>query len=273
MASFIGEVNAFKPGNVSVCSEGHGMTVKDFTTSAEVSVPLLCRPGAGVGRRVLDSVVATRSAVNCNTNLGMLLLFAPVIAATEAGFKNKVELREALALRLKDLTEQDTVDIYTAIRLADPGGLGRVDAHDVRQEPDCSLREAMTAAASRDLVALQYCNDFKQIFDDGLTNITCFTKRHNNVEWATVSCYLMFLSSFRDSHIERRYGREAAEELMQKAGLVFKHYASDPGSDRAFLRDFDKTLKEKRYNPGTIADLTAASLLVYNLAKQREPGK
>ena len=81
LASFKGEVEAFKPGNVSAYVEGHDMTVKDFIVSAEVSAPLLCQSEAGLGPRVLDSVMATRSAVGCNTNLGMLLLFAPLIMA------------------------------------------------------------------------------------------------------------------------------------------------------------------------------------------------
>jgi triphosphoribosyl-dephospho-CoA synthase len=85
LASLIGEVDALKPGNVHRFAGGHGMRYEDFITSAEVVAPLLCEPGASVGRRVLSAVVATRQAVGTNTNLGMLLLYAPILAAAEQG--------------------------------------------------------------------------------------------------------------------------------------------------------------------------------------------
>jgi hypothetical protein len=77
------ELAAPKPGNVHVHAPGHRMTVEDFVRSAEVSAPLLCRAGAPLGRRILDAATATREAVGQNTNLGMLLLCAPLAMAGE----------------------------------------------------------------------------------------------------------------------------------------------------------------------------------------------
>ena len=269
MDSFVGEVQAFKPGNVSVYSDGHDMTVKDFMLSAEVSVPLLCQTGERVGKRILDSVVQTKAAVGCNTNLGMLLLFTPIIVAAESGFENETELRKQIKTVLSSLTEKDTVDVYEAIRLANPGGLGEVKSHDVRQAPDCSLLEAMDIASTRDLVAMQYKNNFEQIFEDGLSNIKYFVKRWNSVEWATVSCYLIFLSSLRDSHIERKYDRQVAEKLIIKIKDIANKFnnSSEPQHSIGLLEKIDEELKENKINPGTSADLTAASLLVYNLGQ------
>lgn len=267
IASFKGEIEALKPGNVSVYAAGHGMSADDFILSARVSTPALCMAGAGVGRRILAGVKATRSALDCNTNLGMLLLFAPIVKAAEQGFADEDQLREKLAATLAGLTDRDTAEVFAAIRLADPGGLGEAGAHDVRRPPDCSLLRAMTAAADRDSVARQYSNNFAQIFGPGLANIKYFFKRWNHVEWATVACYLTFLSALPDSHIQRKYGRREAENLLAEAKDLTAEYkqATDPASCIGRLQNFDRRLKIKKYNPGTTADLTAASLLVYNL--------
>src|SRR5690242_14660894 len=79
------ELRALKPGNVHDFAAGHGMTVDDFAASAEVSAGPLCRPGASVGERILGAIRATRERVGCNTNLGIVLLAAPLVAAAEHG--------------------------------------------------------------------------------------------------------------------------------------------------------------------------------------------
>lgn len=267
MASFSGELEAFKPGNVSYYADGHDMTVDDFQRSAEVSVPLLCAENSGLGQRILASVCATQEAVGCNTNLGMLLLFAPIIMAAEAGFKDSHELHHSLENTLSSITETDTEQVFEAIKLASPGGLGSVNSHDVNNKPDCSLLAAMKLASYRDSVALQYANNFQEIFNMGLVDIKNFEKRWNSVKWSTVSCYLNFMSTRTDSHIERKFGHKIAEKIKIKSRVVAKGFNSvkDPEKNIGLLQDFDRELKAKNYNPGTSADLTAASLLVYNL--------
>lgn len=269
MASFVGEIEAFKPGNVSVYAEGHDMTVKDFITSAEHSTPLLCNPEASLGQRVLDSVKATQSAVGCNTNLGMLLLFTPIIMAAESGFKDADELRNNIATILNTLTADDVELVYEAIRTANPGGLGSVEYEDVNEKPQCSLIEAMQLASEHDFVALQYVNNFKDVFQTGFSTIKSFDKSWNSVKWSTVSGYLTFMSSIPDSHIQRKYGVEVAEKIKIRSGEVAERFlkASDPETQDELLKKFDEELKAESINPGTSADLTAASLLIFNLAK------
>ena len=267
MSSFLGELEALKPGNVSLYADGHDMTVRDFQKSAEVSVPLLCKQTSGLGQRVLDSVRATQLAVGCNTNLGMLLLFAPIIVAGETDFNSVGELRLNLESTLRSSTQNDANQIFEAISLANPGGLGDVDSQDVNQKPTCSLMTAMQLAKERDSIALQYTNNFAEIFDIGLTSIKDFEKRWNSVKWSTVSCYLNFMSTMSDSHVERKYGREVADKIKIKSGAIIKEFNKNPEKSIGLLQDFDKELKIKNYNPGTSADLTAASLLVYNMTQ------
>ncbi len=267
MASFLGELEAFKPGNVSLYADGHDMTVVDFQKSAKVSVPLLCDVNSSFGQRILDSVFATQEAVGCNTNLGMLLLFTPIIMAAESGFKDSNELHKNLENTLSSITQTDTEQVFEAISLARPGGLGSVNSHDVNKKPDCSLLEAMELASHRDSVALQYVNNFREIFNMGLVDIKNFEKRWNSVKWSTVSCYLNFMSSMADSHIERKFGRKKAEKIKITSRGIADSFnsTSDPEKIIGLLKSFDEELKTKNYNPGTSADLTAASLLVYNL--------
>ena len=78
------EIEAPKPGNVHVFAEGHGMTVRDFLRSAEAAAPALCKPSTPVGARILTAVEATFAAVGMNTNLGIILLCAPLAAAAES---------------------------------------------------------------------------------------------------------------------------------------------------------------------------------------------
>ncbi len=270
MASFKGEIEAFKPGNVSVHAEGHDMTVRDFIRSAEVSVPILCTPDLNLGGRILESVIATRNAVGCNTNLGMLLLFAPLIMAAESAFNSDKGLRGNLETVLNSLTEKDASQVYEAIRVASPGGLGKVESQDVNSEPGCTLIEAMEIASDRDIVALQYTNNFHEIFEIGLKTIKCFDKSWNSVKWSTVSCYLAFMSSIADSHIQRKYGAEIAEQIKNKSEVIAEkfHKASKPETELNLIRGFDEELKAENYNPGTCADLAAASLLVYTLTRK-----
>jgi triphosphoribosyl-dephospho-CoA synthase len=70
------DVRAFKPGNVSLASPGHGMHADDFIASADVMAAAIAAPAAGVGERILRAIEVTRAVVPVNTNLGIVLLCA-----------------------------------------------------------------------------------------------------------------------------------------------------------------------------------------------------
>ena len=260
------DIDALKPGNVGRHGSGHGMDYAHFIRSAEVVTPILCDPRSGLGRRILASVEATRAAVHCNTNLGMILLAAPIIRVyQEHGLQR--DFRGAVTATLKSLGRQDAQDIFAAIRLANPGGLGKTDRYDVNSCPEIDVYSAMQAARERDLVALQYANGYREVVDMGLK---CLQNRHdrwNNVEWAVVACYLMYMASFPDSHIRRKYGVKTAEQIRGKVGPVLERFMDydDPEDAREELMVFDRELKAAGLNPGACADLTLASLLLFRL--------
>ena len=277
-ACFLCEVRALKPGNVSRHASGHDMECEDFIKSAERVAPILCDPALGVGRRILESVRATLEEVHCNTNLGMILLAAPLIRAWErsapavaspaGGVAPANALSAALRAVLASLTQADGRDLFAAIRLANPGGLGRVEKHDV-QDPasGADLGAAMEAARGRDLVARQYANGYREVLRVGAPRLRDYEERWNSAEWACVACYLGYLAQFPDTHVWRKHGAAAAARTRAKALAVWARFADcdDPERMRDFLLTFDGELKRDGINPGACADLTFASLLARRL--------
>jgi triphosphoribosyl-dephospho-CoA synthase len=269
MRSFITEVNALKPGNTSCYVDGHGMTSDDFIRSAELVTPILCNSRLTLGERIQQSVHITKVEIGCNTNLGMLLLFTPVIMSTQRIRPFKfAALQNVLLNLLASLDKSNSVLVFQAITEANPGGLGQSKKYDVNSLPECSLQEAMAAAQNRDLIAKQYVTAYADVFLTGYPCIKEFTRRWNSVEWATVGCYLTFLSTFTDTHIARKYGTKLAEQIKTKAGKIAKQFNNNdnPGDAMQVLLEFDKELKYSNINPGTTADLTATSVLIYELS-------
>lgn len=258
------ELVALKPGNVHVHADGHGMTVADFTRSAEAAAPELCRCGAALGGRILGAVVATRAAVGQNTNLGIVLLAAPLVMAAERPGRN---LQAALRDVLDEADLADTEALFNAIRHAAPAGLGHVPRHDVRGPADVTLRAAMADATERDSIARQWTTGFVDVFGPGMQAYLDARARWADPAWAPLAVYLWFLAAFPDSHILRKHGPGVAERTQQDALLVRRRVlaGSDPSATLPELAEWDRTLKARGINPGTSADLTVATILVYRL--------
>ena len=261
------ELAALKPGNVHRHADGHGMTVADFLRSAQVSAGPLTEPGLGLGERIYRAVAATRAAVGCNTNLGILLLSAPLIQAT-LDEPPPGTLRERLGRVLAAADRADTEGLFRAIRLAAPAGLGRSDAHDVCAIPGARPLEVMSHAADRDRIALQYATGFADLFERALPLLAGLERRWHSPVWATAGLYMDFLSRFPDTHVARKLGQESALEVCRLAAPVAESLrrAKRPEQCRAGLLALDRRLKEAGINPGTSADLTVACLLIRRLA-------
>jgi triphosphoribosyl-dephospho-CoA synthase len=256
------EVLAPKPGNVSRRHDFHDTRFEDFVLSAAAIGAAMAGAGeVGVGETVLRAVRDTRRWVNVNTNLGMILLLAPLARAAAS---RDGPLRTRLAHALATLTVADSRAVYAAIRLAAPGGLGEVEAQDVRAEPTVILREAMYQAAGRDTIAREYVTDYDVTF--GLAVPALRRARGGGLDWsgAIVECFLRVLAKVPDTLITRKGGPEAAGAVSGRAREVLG--AGEPGSpQRARALDaFDAELRRdgNRLNPGTTADLMAAAVFV-----------
>ena len=264
-AACIAELQALKPGNVHVLAAGHRMTVDDFVRSAEVAAAPLSAPGARVGRRILDAVEATFAAVGANTNLGIILLCAPLAAAAET---NPSDLRSRLETVLDALDTEDANLAFRAIVRAAPAGLGRVARNDVFAPARVTLRLAMADAADRDRIARQYVTGYADVLERGLPLLAAPAARGWEPTWSVPAVYLGFLSAFPDSHVVRKYGLAVAEDVRGTAAKF--HAALQTSRDPAHLKEelsaWDADLKARGINPGTSADLTVATLFAHDLA-------
>lgn len=259
----IAELAALKPGNVHRFAPGHGMTVDDFLRSADAAASPLCRLGASLGERVLGAVEATRDAVGQNTNLGIVLLCAPLALAAESGPHLRAGVRAAIAAS----TLGDADQVFRAIVLASPGGLGSAARHDVRAPAAVRLPDAMAEAALRDSIARQWTTGFEDVFDAGLPAFGIALARWHRAEWAATDAYLRFLARLPDSHVARKHGAEAANAVRREAAdaLARLDAAADPETVAPSLLAWDTSLKRRGLNPGTTADLTVATVFLWHL--------
>jgi triphosphoribosyl-dephospho-CoA synthase len=262
----LAELDAPKPGNVHTFAAGHRMTVDEFVRSADAAADPLSAEGARVGVRIDAAVAATFAAVGANTNLGIILLCAPLAAAAECDAA-VTDLRRSLVKVLRNLDIDDANLAFRAIVRAAPAGLGHGASHDVFNPATVTLLQAMAQAADRDLIARQYATDFADIFDLGLPVLEAAHGKGVGPKWATLTTFLAFLSAFPDSHIARKLGGETARAVQSEAAEFRRmlEAAERPDPLLPTFLAWDGALKGKSINPGTSADLTVATLFAYRL--------
>lgn len=259
----LAELQALKPGNVHVFADGHGMEVGDFVKSAHAAAVVIAQPDLTVGQRIFNAVDATWSAVGCNTNLGIILLAAPLMHA--------VLTQRPVSVVLSELTVDDAVWAFRAIELASPAGLGVKAEHDVRTVPKVTLMEAMQFASEvdhlHDEIARQYVTNFSDVFGFGLTRYFEAMARWDNSAWAATAVYLGWLARQPDTHVLRKsgvHGGMVAFELQKQAKVHERAFLAfdNPKNYMGTLLKWDAELKKSGINPGTSADLTVATLML-----------
>lgn len=254
------EATAPKPGNVHRGADFEDMTFADFVISATAIGPIMDAAAEnGVGETVLKAVRATRQMVDVNTNLGTVLLLAPL-----ACVPRDEPVESGVAVVLSNLTADDTCKVYGAIRLAEPGGLGEVAEMDVAGQPPSDLLAAMRAAADRDMVARQYAEDFDQVLRFVVPSLVEGRQAGWSLTSAIIHTQLRLMANFPDSLIARKCGPKVAQQAADRARTALE---SGEPSDESYLRalsDLDYWLRSDghRRNPGTTADLIAAGLFV-----------
>jgi triphosphoribosyl-dephospho-CoA synthase len=256
----IWEATARKPGNVHRYCDFEDVGYVDFLLSAAAVAPVLETAGQRrVGTTVLEAVQATRRVVTTNTNLGILLLLAPLATVPPAE-----PLSTGLSRVLNSLDVEDARAVYQAIRLAVPGGLGQVPDQDIRGEPTKTLREVMELAAGRDLIARQYINGFREVLQEGVPALRMGLEQTASLEYAIIFCYLHLLASHPDSLITRKRGVAEAEEASRRVRQVLERGWPKETSGRTAYTELDAWLRAEGHsrNPGTTADLVTACLFV-----------
>jgi triphosphoribosyl-dephospho-CoA synthase len=262
------EASAPKPGNVSPGCRFADLGYEDFlAAAAAIGGPFQRAGRAPLGEVIYDAVDATSRWTQSNTNLGIVLLLAPLAAAAARGER---PLRDDLRCVLDATTVDDARAVYKAIRLAAPGGLGKAEEQDVAGDPDRSLVDVMRLAADRDGVAREYATGFATTFGTGAPALS--RARADGLSWddAVVESYLAVLAQQPDTHIARRGGLALAEDVSRRARLVLDAGGVRSEVGRRAIDEMDRGLRDERHtaNPGTTADLTAAAIFVV-LLEQR----
>ncbi|TCG08167.1 triphosphoribosyl-dephospho-CoA synthase [Paraburkholderia steynii] len=259
------DVVCAKPGNVSIGAPGHRMTADLFIASAQAACAALTGRGTSVGERIERAVSLSMSAAGCNTNLGIVLLCAPLAHAFEAmqpthATPTAHDGRIAIQATLSRLDIADARAAYRAIALANPGGLGDAPSQNVGTEPTVDLLSAMALASDRDSIARQYANGFVDVLGFGLTQFRAALDvgpvDQPRLLQAVLRTWLGFLSHWPDSHIARKHGIAVARQVSDDARVWHAQAELDPVE----LAAWDNTLKRGGINPGTTADLTVATL-------------
>ena len=268
----IWEATSRKVGNVHRYADFAETTYLDFVLSAgeiadrlaEVfSSEVQMRKATGrIGTIVIEATWATSRVARSNTNLGMILLLAPLAGVwvePDSGFR-----RRDLDLVLTKLSVEDTRRAYEAIRLARPGGLGDVPDQDVKDEPSVALLEAMRLAADRDMVARQYANGFADVFDFGVPAFLAGYERFGCIEAAIIDSQFRWLAEFPDSLIARKNGAAIADDVRKRATEVqsLGGIATPEGRRAGIALDRHLRNDGNKLNPGTTADLITACLFV-----------
>jgi triphosphoribosyl-dephospho-CoA synthase len=268
LAACHAELHALKPGNVHVHSAGHGMDIHHFERAAAAAAPFISDPSLSVGARILGAVRASFAVTGLNTNLGIVLLAAPLAAAAGPPGAS-ADLRERLARVLDGLDRADAADAFQAIVIANPAGLGRAEHGDVTAAATVTLLDAMALAADRDRIAKAYATGFDDLFSLGLPELQAARRAAASESLAITALHMTYLAAFPDSHIARKYGVDVAAGIQGEARNAAPLWHPAPRAEtRNALLALDKNLKDRGINPGTTADLVVATLFADVLIRQ-----
>lgn len=260
------EVSAPKPGNVYPFSGFSDIGYEDFLIGAVKlsNIILTHLDRIGVGELIYRAVASTYVEVKTNVNLGIALLIVPLAKAYLEGSEG---LRSSLYRVLDNLTVEDTVWVYKAMRMVSPGGLGRSDRADVYEEPNVTLKEAMIMAKDRDSIAYEYSSGYEISFDTVYPLIKRY--REEGMSWSDtiVQAFLELISKIPDTLIARKFGREVALEVSEKVRRILDLGGVKTEEGRIAIKELDRELKgaKVKVNPGTSADLIASGLMIYFL--------
>ena len=259
------EASAEKPGNVTRSKDFSDSCYEDFLVSAmAIGRAFQNAADASVGETIRCAVTDTQRLVGTNTNLGMVLLLAPLAKA--AGKGHSKGLRAAVTQVLHALTIEDAELAYEAIRLAVPAGLGEVEHYDVRNEKiDITLRDAMMLAQDRDTVAREYITSFENTFILGYPTLRRHWDQGHRLSDSIVQTFFTILAQVPDALIARKNGLGVADKVSQSAGKVLARGGIFSAEGREELHNFDRAVRDERHrlNPGTTADLVAAVLFIF----------
>ncbi|MHA1213310.1 MAG: triphosphoribosyl-dephospho-CoA synthase [Candidatus Heimdallarchaeota archaeon] len=238
-----------------------------------------------------------------NTNLGIILLLCPLSVAAGMSFHDnaiacdlsifqsnlrqimsKTTVHDAIAVseavKLASPGGLGKVDSYAiavseAVKLASPGGLGKVDSFDVTGSTfkdelladKTNLLSLMDACKERDNICFELSQGYPITFETGLEVLHQTISSTKDINLAVINTYIGILARYPDTLIGRKFGKERAEKLAEQAMDIIQMGGSLTLEGRRELEGLDIELREEdeKINPGTTADLVAAVIFIYLL--------
>ncbi len=271
------EVSGYpKPGNVHRTRDYDDMVFEDFVISGIVIGDTIRKATTDVdvenpqlGRYILEAVDETDRWIKNNTNLGIVMMITP-IAAAAAISDDFDEIRPNIVKLMANTSVDDACDLYDAINIADAGGMGDQDEYDVAsdnaknelRENKQTMYDVLKISAPWDMLAREMTSDMPAVFEIGYPTYHKL-KEEKSLNDACVLTFLTILSQVPDTLISRKYGSDEAMKISLMTRDLLKLRDADDFDVK--LQEFDDYLFENHYNPGTTADLTAASIFVSNL--------
>jgi triphosphoribosyl-dephospho-CoA synthase len=295
------EISADKPGNVNLIVGFEGTRYEHFLASAvvaesyfewaaergvEISRGEIRVSDVGLGRIIKGCVTdINRWQRGGNTLLGTIILLSPVaVAAGMTPTKEKyiteiAKLRENLKFVVESTTPEDAVDVYEAIKIANPSGLGKAPDLDVNdpnsinmiRKEKISLYDTFIIASEYDKVCSEWVNNYPITFDVAYPCLIEQIRKTVDLNVVITHTFLKILAEHPDTFIARKTGITKALEVSSMAKEVLKLGGLGASRGRERLREFDLELRKSGnlLNPGTTADIIAAALALSVLGGYR----
>jgi triphosphoribosyl-dephospho-CoA synthase len=286
------EVSADKPGNVNLTTGFEGTRYEHFLASAVAATPwfeLAAERGIAVsqGEINVSNVRVGQIIRNCvlninswqhggNTLLGTVILLSPIAVAagmTSAVKENVFEVQE-LRENLKRITEfttsKDAVDVYEAIKIANPSGLGKASELDVNDpnsvnriiKENITLHQVFKIASAYDRICSEWVSNYAITFEVAYPYLRRQISEAKDLNKAIIHAFLKVLAEYPDTFIARKIGIEKAKEVSVKANEILELGGLETSVGRKSLHELDYELRKSSndLNPGTTADIVAAAL-------------
>ena len=245
------EVSAYpKPGNVDRCHDYPDTKFEHFLASVILARPALEEAERGVGRIgeiIRHAVSQTSNHSGGNTHFGAFILLIPLVyggdidgarrAIEKTDVSDAVAFYKAFGMTRVCMNASDELDVN------DPTALN------VLRDRELTLLDIMQHSAPNDMVAREWVTGFAHT-----RRGADLLKQSGTGRDAIVKMFLLMLASEPDTFIIKKHGRAIALQTMQKAREVIDGVRS--------LAEFDAECIEKDINPGSIADITIASIFV-----------
>jgi len=259
-----------KPGNVDRCHDFSEIKFSDFLVSAVSAYPVFRQAAqnqARVGSLILQGVQAWgKWKLQSNTHFGSLVLMIPLACAAGAAAAwnpkdGADDLRCELARILRQSSVDDAVDFYRAFFLA---GARVADVNEFSlKDPNSGLQlrrngktllDLMKLSQGHDLIAREWSTNFERSFRlaDRIKERIGELGPNDGI----VLTFLEALHQVPDSLICAKFGSEKAGQVSARAGEAMRDETLEAA------RTLDRELLVEDINPGSTADLIAASLFI-----------